>query len=227
MRARPRTPRLRLAVRGAAIVAVAGAALALADPAAAPTTDTLRPTPIAAVPAHPVPADGSAASTLSGAGSTGAGSTGSALPESAPVRVRVPSAGIDAPTTGLGLRPDGSLDVPSEAPTAGWFTGGPTPGETGPAVIAAHVNWRGRPGAFASLGSVRRGAQVLVDRADGDTAVFVVDLVREYPKSVFPTGDVYGDLDHPGLRLITCGGDFSTERRSYRDNIIVFASLRT
>jgi hypothetical protein len=27
------------------------------------------------------------------------------------------------------------------------------------------------------------------------------------------------------LRLVTCGGDFDSRRRSYRDNIIVFASL--
>jgi hypothetical protein len=35
----------------------------------------------------------------------------------------------------------------------------------------------------------------------------------------------YGDLDHAGLRLITCGGSFDRQARSYDDNIVVFADL--
>ena len=49
--------------------------------------------------------------------------------------------------------------------------------------------------------------------------------VEEYPKDEFPTDVVYGDLDHAGLRLITCGGSFDREARSYDDNIVVFADL--
>ena len=49
--------------------------------------------------------------------------------------------------------------------------------------------------------------------------------VKQYPKDEFPTSEVYGDLDHPGLRLITCGGSFDRETRNYDDNIIAFADL--
>jgi len=45
------------------------------------------------------------------------------------------------------------------------------------------------------------------------------------PKSNFPTLEVYGNLDHAGLRLITCGGEFDPDARSYESNVIVFASL--
>jgi hypothetical protein len=37
---------------------------------------------------------------------------------------------------------------------------------------------------------------------------------------------VYGDTDEPTLRLITSGGDFDGSTRSYRDNIVVYATLR-
>ncbi len=36
---------------------------------------------------------------------------------------------------------------------------------------------------------------------------------------------MYGDLDHAGLRLITCGGVLNRLAHSYDDNIIVFADL--
>lgn len=44
-------------------------------------------------------------------------------------------------------------------------------------------------------------------------------------KAAFPTAEVDGDLDHPGLRLITCGGPFDHAAHSYQDNVIVFADL--
>jgi hypothetical protein len=49
--------------------------------------------------------------------------------------------------------------------------------------------------------------------------------VKTVPKSDFPTLEVYGNLDHSGLRLITCGGEFDPDARSYESNVIVFASL--
>ncbi len=49
--------------------------------------------------------------------------------------------------------------------------------------------------------------------------------VQEFSKAAFPTGAVYGNLDHPGLRLITCGGSFDQQAGSYRDDIVAFADL--
>jgi hypothetical protein len=36
---------------------------------------------------------------------------------------------------------------------------------------------------------------------------------------------VYGDLDHAGLRLITCGGTFDRSTGHYRSNVVVYARL--
>ena len=107
----------------------------------------------------------------------------------------------------------------------GWFTGSPTPDEHGPAVIAAHVDWNHAPGVFFHLRDLEPGAEVAVDRADGTTARFEVLEVEQYPKDAFPTERVYGDIDHAGLRLITCGGSFDRTARSYRDNVVVYAGL--
>jgi len=147
------------------------------------------------------------------------------LPASPPVRVQVASIGVDSGLLDLDLQPDGSLEVPPDGTSAGWYTGSPTPGELGPAVIAGHVDWDGDPGVFHRLRDLRPGDEITVLREDRTVAVFVVTGVEQFAKDEFPTETVYGDIDHAGLRLITCGGSFDAGARSYDDNIVVFAEL--
>jgi hypothetical protein len=65
------------------------------------------------------------------------------MPASRPVRRTIPSIAVDTGLIDLGLKPDGTMEVPPDGSTAGWYTESPTPGELGPAVLAAHVDWRG------------------------------------------------------------------------------------
>jgi len=149
-----------------------------------------------------------------------------ALPESAPLSVEIPAIGV---STGdlvrLGLIADRALEVPSDAVTAGWFTLSPTPGEVGPSVIAGHVNYASVPGVFVRLHEMDPGDTITVDRADGTSAIFTTYQVDRYPKSAFPTEDVYGNTQAPELRLITCGGSFDEASGEYRDNVVVYAKL--
>ena len=69
------------------------------------------------------------------------------------------------------------------------------------------------------------GQLVTVKRADGTKLTFHISRVAQYPKDQFPSAAVYGNLNHPGLRLITCGGSFNSQTGHYRDNIVVFADL--
>jgi hypothetical protein len=147
------------------------------------------------------------------------------MEKSPPVHLLIPAIGVDSGLMDLGLLDDGTLDVPPEGFPAGWYTGAPTPGELGPAIVAGHVDWAGAPGVFYELRSLVPGDEVVVTRQDGRLAVFRVQRVEQFPKGEFPTDLVYGDLDHAGLRLITCGGSFDRSARSYEDNIVVFADL--
>lgn len=143
-----------------------------------------------------------------------------------PEHLRIPAIHVDAPFMRLGLQQDGSLEVPPNAYTAGWFVGGPHPGQVGPAIVAAHVHWNGRPGVFANLGDLRYDDRIIVTRKDGSSAVFRVTRVSRFPKSHFPTKLVYGDIEHRGLRLITCDG-FDYSSHAYLENVVVFAMLVT
>jgi hypothetical protein len=146
---------------------------------------------------------------------------------SKPVRVRIPTIGVDSKLMDLTLNTDGTMNVPPDGTEAGWYTGAPTPGELGPAIIAGHVDWGGHEGVFYHLRNLKPNEQVTVSRQDGSTAVFQVTAVEEFPKNKFPTDLVYGDINYAGLRLITCGGSFDRGAHSYNDNIVVFAHLMT
>ncbi|MEV6302143.1 class F sortase [Actinoplanes sp. NPDC051861] len=193
-----------LAVAAAVAVAVA----ALLAPHAAP--------PVMVMPSPAGQARAAEAETLT---------RGELLPTSPPVRLAIPALKIDVPMTGLGLQPDGTMEVPDDAKTVGWYTKAPTPGSLGPAVLAGHVDYSGKKGTFADLADLRRGDEIRVTREDGRTAVFTVGEVSQYAKDRFPTDAVYGPIDHAGLRLITCGGDFDDRSGHYVDNIVVFAEL--
>ena len=141
------------------------------------------------------------------------------------MRVRVPAIGVDASVVSLGLNSDSTLQVPTNATDAGWWSGGAAPGGRGAAVIVGHVNWGGNEGVFGRLHELVPGQDVLVTHRDGVTDHYRVTTTAVYPKISFPTRLVYGPLPYPGLRLITCAGSFDPSTGHYDDNLIVFARL--
>ena len=155
--------------------------------------------------------------------------TGPVLAKSAPTALRIPALGVTSPMLDLGLLPDGTIATPpldDPESKAGWYTGSPAPGTQGPSIVLGHVDSKKYgPGVFYELGALKPGDTIEITRADRTVAVFRVDAVRSYPKASFPTEEIYGNLDHAGLRLITCGGTFDPAKGSYESNIIAFASL--
>jgi hypothetical protein len=146
-------------------------------------------------------------------------------PPSRPEVLTIAAIGVETPLVPLALDREGALQVPRDSSKAGWFTGGPLPGEQGPAVIAGHVDSRDGAAVFYRLRELRPGAAVLVRRADGVTLGFTVERVRQYPKATLSKGAVFGPVSSHALRLITCAGTFDRQRRSYRDNLVVDARL--
>jgi hypothetical protein len=142
-----------------------------------------------------------------------------------PVRLRAPSVGIDAALTGIGVDGAGALVPPADDAVAGWYRQGPAPGAPGPAVLAGHVDGPDGPAVFFRLRDLAVGDPVLVERADGTTARFVVTALARHPKDTFPTASVYGPVPGAELRLITCGGAFDRAAGSYLDNLVVSARL--
>jgi len=201
-----------------------------ADPAGGPALPPSAALPPAAVPqapapvaVPPAPAPPQPAPPPPGAAPAPVRSVG-AVPASRPLVVQIPRIGVDSEIVDLALNRDRTLQVPDFG-SAGWYVHAPTPGEVGPAIVAAHVSSRRGPDVFARLAELVPGDEVRVRRQDGTTAVFRVDGIERVPKDAFPTDRVYGDIGHAGLRLITCGGGFNRSTGHFRDNVIVYASL--
>jgi sortase (surface protein transpeptidase) len=129
---------------------------------------------------------------------------------------------VDSGLDALHLDATGVLTAPSKYAVAGWYADGTPPGDVGPAVIAGHVDTTSGPAVFYRLVDLRVGSAVQVQRG-GQWLSFHVVRVSRYPKNAFPTAQVYGPTPDAQLRLITCGGAFDRGRRSYIDNIVVFA----
>jgi sortase (surface protein transpeptidase) len=145
------------------------------------------------------------------------------LPPSPPARLEIPAIGVSTPLVRLGLLADGTMEVPRDYGVAGWFTGGPQPGQLGPAVIAGHVDSRTGPAVFYRLRDLRPGDEIRVVRADRRVVRFRVESLASYPKQSLPDDEVYGATTAPVLRLITCAGTFDRAQGSYRDNLVVSA----
>jgi len=157
----------------------------------------------------------------------GSGGIGSFLEASEPTSLEIPSIGLRSSRfVSLGIQRDGTISVPGTAQEVGIYDAGPTPGQLGPAVLAAHVDTpSGVPGIFHELKRVKRGDVVEVGRQDGTHLTFTVDRVAAYRKTQFPTELVYkGAFTKAEIRLVTCGGP-TDSRNEYRDNVVVFGHL--
>ncbi|MFC5722404.1 class F sortase [Streptomyces gamaensis] len=165
--------------------------------------------------------------TVSNAAAPGtAQEAGTPMKPSEPTRLQIRSAGVDAgPVLPLKLDSTGELGVPpvDKADKAGWYTGGVTPGEKGPAVLVAHYDTAKGPALMKNVKKVKIGDTIKVGREDGTTATFTVREIEQVDKKKFPTDKVYGDTSGPELRLLTCGGAIVDGHRA--DNIILYANL--
>lgn len=189
-------------------------------PPSASVAASAAPTLAAASPAMPAPAVSAPAP---------AASQPAVLSRSEPVVLEIPAIGVRTDLLKLGLRENGSLEVPQDSGSgapASWYNGSPTPGERGPSVMLGHVNSpSGRGGVFADLRKLTPGAEINVSRTDGSIAVFTVDRGALYSKTDFPTLEVYGNTAGPELRLITCDG-YDPATGLFDDNYVIYAKLK-
>ncbi|WP_079054288.1 class F sortase [Streptomyces graminilatus] len=152
---------------------------------------------------------------------------GKHLPRARPTRLLIPAIGVSAPFVGLSIGESGHLQPPPADDTnlVGWQADGVSPGETGTAIIAGHVDTATSAAVFAGLSELKKGDRFSVNRSDRRTAVFVVDDIETFAKDDFPDQRVYADTPQAQVRLITCAGDYDHSVKDYTDNLVVFAHL--
>ena len=137
-----------------------------------------------------------------------------------PTWISIPAAGLSARVEPVAVR-GGVLRVPAVG-RAGWFRGGPRPGEVGRSVIIGHLDTKTGPGLFARVPELRPGTVVSVTDRRGHVWSYNVVGAAQVRKDRLPADEVYGGSARPVLVLITCGGPF-TQSEGYRDNVLVYA----
>lgn len=141
-----------------------------------------------------------------------------------PTGLSIGSLGVQtAAVIGVGIEQNGDMEVPP-ADQVGWYQYGPTPGAEGSSVLAAHIAYNGSNGVFVNLDDIDLGAIIEISYDDGSTKRFETTDKQQYDKNELPKDSVFGRTGEPQLVLITCGGDFNRNLRSYTDNVVVYAS---
>ncbi|MBP9757144.1 MAG: class F sortase [Candidatus Pacebacteria bacterium] len=138
-----------------------------------------------------------------------------------PVRLIIPSIGLSAPVTSVGLNEKGEMDVPEgNTPDVGWYKHGTIPGNIGSAVIDAHVF-----AAFENLRDLKVGSEVYVENSAGERLTFVVDDSRVYQLGELTSGMLFGKKDTRRLNLITCAGEQTPDGSTYTHRLVVYTKL--
>jgi sortase (surface protein transpeptidase) len=124
----------------------------------------------------------------------------------------------------VGVTGEGLMELPAEVDRVGWYRFGPAPGQAGSAVLAGHVDDVEQGlGALAVLRSVEPGQRVEVTDAAGAVTRWQVVSRDRVEKQALPLTALFGRSGEPRLVLLTCGGPFRPESRSYQDNVVVVA----
>jgi LPXTG-site transpeptidase (sortase) family protein len=214
--------------RTTAISALVGALLLVGSPAvwylSQPATsagdlEVFDASPTTAVDAPPpVPSTGEPARTF-----TVSEPRGPLVAIAPPARITIPAIGVDAPVVPVALEPDGTMEIPEDVATIGWFEPGVRPGQPGSAVLSGHVDSRtqGR-GAFFDLEDLEVGDEVTIETAGGPQR-WQVTARQRFAKDELPISELFTREGDPQLVLITCGGAFDAGARSYSDNVVIVA----
>lgn len=178
---------------------------------------------IAAEPAAPIPAAHQPMSAVAVAppSTTSTGVTQGAT--RATWRLVIERLGLDARIERVGLDAMHAMASPSSLTTVGWYAGGPLPGQAGDAVIDGHYGLPNDPAVFRNLSALQPGDVIAVIWPDGKRATFRVTATAMIARGASAPADLFAKSGPARLSLITCGGVWLQDQRTYSERLIVSA----
>ena len=143
-----------------------------------------------------------------------------------PARLQIPAISVDADVQRVGVTLSGKMANPSNFVDVGWYSDGVVPGEPGSAVMAGHVdNGLALPAVFSRLHDLKPGDEIIVTSESGISTKFIVADSMSYGYKSVPTESVFSVNGEPVLRLITCGGRWLSQDKTYDERLVVTAVL--
>lgn len=140
-----------------------------------------------------------------------------------PVKLMIPSLGVEAQVEAVGDDPDGAMSTPTNPDDVAWYELGPGMGVPGNAVFAAHVNWAGRLRPFGRIHLLEPGDVIQVIDEEGRGFEYAVESSHWVRAEGAPVDEIFAQPSAPMVTLITCGGEYVAATREYLDRLIVKA----
>lgn len=113
------------------------------------------------------------------------------------------------------------MDVPDGSTNdVGWYQFGTKPGDTGSAVIGAHVF-----AAFKNLNKTKVGSDIYVSDAGGKRLHFRVTKTQVYALKDLTPDMLFTQSDGKHLNLITCAGQPTADGSTYTHRLVVYTAL--
>ena len=145
------------------------------------------------------------------------------IPKSSPTFLVVPAAKISVALARLTVNEQGTIDVPANTESAGWWQ---KKRQNSPIVVAGHLDSKTGPAVFYHVQDLRFGDRVFISFDDGSNTSYTVRQIERIDKDKFPSQRVY-NTGKGEVRLVTCGGKFNKHTGHYEDNIVVYATPDT
>lgn len=142
-----------------------------------------------------------------------------------PVRVEMPSIGVDADIVPVGLIEGDKMDVPEQPEDVGWYKLGALPGQKGNAVLDGHLDIGGMPGVFFRLKNIQPGEMIRVTDHSGTVRSFRVREAVVYDVNDAPMRRIFGEADGRHLNIITCAGVWRKGMNHYDKRLVVYSDL--
>jgi sortase (surface protein transpeptidase) len=139
----------------------------------------------------------------------------------APKTLRISSITVTARIRQVGTTLSGEPIAPKSIYDVGWYEGSSRPGNDGAVLLNGHLAGPTKAGVFSDIQVLQVGAEIIIERGDGQEITYVVERLQEYTGGQIDMSAAISsiDLSKKGLNLVTTLNKFSgTEKR-----IIVFA----
>jgi LPXTG-site transpeptidase (sortase) family protein len=144
-------------------------------------------------------------------------------PKGLPVRLKIPTIGVDSAIEDAFITPDGRMDVPAGSVNVAWFALGPHPGQVGSAVIGGHYGIKNNvPFVFYKLNELKVGDKVYVVDDKGNNLAFVVRLIKSFDRNADATTVFTSQDGLAHLNLVTCEGIWNRVNNNYPQRLVVF-----
>ncbi len=146
------------------------------------------------------------------------------VPPDLPKIITIPAIGVRGYIQSVGVDQDDQIAVPTNVHLTGWYINSVKPGEKGLSILDGHRDGATLGGVFRNLEKLKKGDKISIEYGDGSVRNFkVVDLKR------IPTEDAYDFMYsriegvEAQLNMVTCGGKWIKEEKTYEDRIILRA----